>query len=520
MAGQKENLAALVAHLNESEFLQVRLGAARYLAAALPKAADDAKAQPAVDALGAILLAPAMDESLRIECVLALSARPSNGYAYIDKALELNGLSPSLKLACVHALKDGRAAARLADLLRLEIDGINGTGGALLGELLAQAQSVFDPSTTAEARAAVLAQIARLLRLVEAKFGAELPIGERDRYASLAQQAAGTLVGIARVRATDISDCVEPLLDAAIAMGARTPAASTSCLTAVREALGSAPKTLLERLAAEPLAGKLRGLYDRLFKESGAQSLFIAVLAIYAAMGQAPQEVLDAVLMELLANAEAAADPLSPDGATTTRRGAIRRLLTRATRGAEAQAALINAFLDKPYGDNDALDFVRNLPSPRGPLIVQALATRSTREPLRIGLLVKGFEENLSAETRDLAEYKDFKENLFKAARAEMVRRINAALAAPMDDNAKEAFKQLVAGKLWEYFMSAAYECLVATPAKSVERDYFAALLLEKLKAAHPGRYDSAALGGEAAEFSKALTDLKPKLAEDGYAVG
>ena len=288
----------------------------------------------------------------------------------------------------------------------------------------------------------------------------------------------------------------------------------------MREALGIAPKTLPERLGAEPLAGKLHGLYDSLFKENGAQSLFIALLAIYAEMGQAPQDILDAVLKELLSNAEAAADPLSPDGATTTRRGAIRRLLTRTTRGIEAQAVMINAFLDKPYGDNDALDFIRNLPPPRGPLIVQALGTRGSREPLRVGLLVKGFDDGLSAETRDSPEYKGFKENLFKAVRAEFVRRLTAALQAPMDDGAKEAFKQQVQSKLWEYFMSAAYECLLAAPAKSAERDFLAALLLEKLKAAHPGHYDTTALGGEAAEFTKSLTDLKPKLTEDGYVLG
>jgi hypothetical protein len=524
MASQKDNLGALVVYLRESEFLQVRLEAARLMGAALPKLKEDAdeKARPAVDALGAILLDPAREEALRIECARALTMRPSIGFAYIDKVLELNGLSPSLKLECVHGLKDGRAAARLADLLRLEIDGINGAGGTLLGVLLAQAQSVIDPSTTAESRAAVLAQISRLLQLVAAKFGSELPIGERDRYASLAQQGAGSLVGIARVRATDISDCVEPLLDVAIAMGPRAPAATVGALTAVREALGvsSSRTALIEKLAQPPMAEKLHGLYEKHFKDTSAQSLFIAVLAVYTEMGQAPEDVLDALLKELLASAEAVADPLSPDTATTTRRGAIRRLFSRTIKNAEAQAALINALLDKPYGDNDALDFIRILPPPRGAMIELALGARVAREPLRMGLLLRGFEDGLSPETKLTGSYKEFSDGVYKAVRAEFVRQIDAALAGPLNDNMKDDLKKGAQGNLWKWFLSAAYERMLASPAKSAERDFVAALVLEKLKAVHPGRYDSAELAGNPADFSKALSDLKTKLTEDGYTVG
>lgn len=522
LAGQKENVDALVAYLRDSEFSRVRLEAVRLLTLLLPKLEDDAKAQPAIDALGAILLDAAREEKLRIDCARALAARPGPAFAYVDKALEQNGLSASLKLACVQALKDGRAAARLAALLAHEIDGMNGTGGALLPDLLTQAQSVFDPTTTAEARIAVLAQFVRLLRLIEARFGGELPIGERDRFASLAQQAAGALVGIARVRATDISDCVEPLLDSVAVLGARAPAAASSCLRAVREALGvqSVRTALAQRLQSEPLAGKLRGIYDRAVSDAASASVLIAALAVYSEMGAAPADVIEAMLKELLANAEAAQDTLSTDSATTTRRGAIRRLLSRTTRGPEAHAVLIGQLLDRPFGDNDVVDLVRTLPQPRGPVIVLALSKRIKDEPIRIGLLVAGFENDLSAETRNSQEYKEFSEAASGAVRAEFVRRVAAALAAPQEAAAKDELKQFTQTRLWKQFLSAAYECLIANAAQTAEREFLVGMLMERLNALHPGRYKDAAPSGAPDDFKKALSELKTKLTEDGYAVG
>jgi hypothetical protein len=522
LEAQKENLGALVTYLRDSEFLRVRLDAVRLLTLLLPKLEDDAKAQPAIDAMGAILLDASREEKLRIDCARALALRPNLAFAFVDKALEQNGLSASLKLACVQALKDGRAAARLAALLAHEIDGMNGAGGALLPDLLAQAQSVFDPTTTPEARAEVLAQVKRLLRLVETRFGGELPIGERDRFASLAQQAAGALVGIARVRATDISDCVEPLFDVVTAMGARAPAAAASCLRAVREALGvqSGRVSLLERLQAEPLAGKVRGLYDRAVSDATSPSVLIAVLAIYSEMGVAPAEVVEAMLKELLANAEAAQDTLSTDSATTTRRGAIRRLLSRTTRGPEAHAALIKQLLDRPYGDNDVLDLLRNLPQPRSATVVMALQGHIEREPLRIGLLVSGFENELSAESRNAQEYKDFSSAVYNAVRAEFVRRIAAALTGPLDAASKESLTQFTQSRLWKQFLSAAYECLSANAAQTAERDVVVGMMMERLKALHPGRYNEVALTGAPEDFKKALGELKAKLAEDGYSAG
>ncbi len=522
LEAQKENVGALVSYLRDSEFLRVRLEAVRLLTLLLPKLEEDAKAQPAIDAMGAILLDASRAERLRIDCARALALRPSLAFAFVDKALEQNGLSANLKLACIQALKDGRAAPRLAALLAHEIDGMNGAGGTLLPDLLAQAQSVFDPTTTAEAKSAVLAQVVRLLRLVEGRFGGELPIGERDRFASLAQQAGGALVGIARVRATDISDCVEPLLDVVTAMGARAPAASASCVRAVREALGvqSVRASLLERLQAEPLAGKVRGLYDRAVSDAASPSVLIAVLAIYSEMGVAPADVIDAMLKELLANAEAAQDTLSTDSATTTRRGAIRRLLSRTTRGPEAHAALIKQLLDRPFGDNDVLDLVRNLPQPRGATIVMALQGRIEREPIRIGLLVAAFENELTAETRSTQEYKDFSNAAYTAVRAEFVRIISAALAGPLDTAAKESLTQYTQTRLWKQFLSAAYECLNANAAQTAERDLVVGVLMERLKALHPGRYNEVALKGAPEEFKKALGEIKTKLVEDGYSVG
>jgi hypothetical protein len=368
----------------------------------------------------------------------------------------------------------------------------------------------------------VLAQLTRLLRTIEARFGAELPIGERDRFSALAQQSAAALVGVARVRATDISDCVEPLLDAALAIGARVPGAASSCLRAVRESLGvqSARQGLQARFAGEPLGPKLRTLYDRVLSDAGAQPVLIAVLAVYAELGTAPADMLEAMLKELLANAEAASDPLSSDAATTTRRGAIRRLLARTAQTAEARASIIGQLLDKPFGDNDALDFIRAMPSPRGPTIVLALGGRIAREPLRTGLLVSGFDSELSADTRNSPQYKEFTDALWPAVRAELVRRISGLLSAAAAADARDDLKRLAQSRLWKQFLSAAYECLNANAAQSAERDFVVGLLFEQLKILHPGRYNEAVPAGPPEDFKKALAALKPKLTEDGYSVG
>lgn len=522
MAGQKENAAALITYLREAEFHRVRVAAAKHLGALLPKLEDDAKAQPAVDALGAILIDGKRSEELRLECAKALAGRPSLGFAYVDKALALNGLGTTLKIACVQGLKDGRAAPRLADLLRHEIDGINGGGGTLMPDLLAQAQSVFDATTTPDARVAVLAQVSRLLKLVESKFGSELPIGERDRFAALTQQACGALVGIARLRATDISDCVEPLLDVASAVGAAAPVAAVSALTALREALGvvSSRAGLIERMASGSLSAKLRAVCDRFSKDAATPTVFVAVLGVYAEIGAAPQDLLEALQAELLANAEAAQDPLAADAATSTRRGAIRRVLARTAKDAPAQEAIIRALLARPFGDNDVIDFVRNLLPPRAAMLVAALRSEGVKDPIRVGLLVKGMAEVLAAEVKDNTDYNSFADELFKSVRAELVRRITATFAAPPDDDAKRNFSDLAKGRLWVLFCPALYECLTANAGPSEARSFFATLLIERLKTTHPGRYDAASLKGEAAEFKKALEDLKPKLLEDGYSVG
>ncbi len=417
MVAEKENLASLLKYLRDSEFLQVRERAAELLGELLARHPADAIAKPAVDALGAILVDPAREESLRIICARSLAELPAAAFPYIDKAFELNGLSPSLKLELVHGLKGAQAAPRLAELLKREIDTMDAASSNLLGELITQAQSVIEPATSAEARAAVLAEFSRLLLAIEVKFRAELPIGERDRFATLAQATSSCLIHVARVRATDISDCVDALLDVAAGMNSRAPAASSSALTALREALGvkSARDALVARMSADPFAAKLRALHDKVALEPNGQSLHVVVLGLYGAIGAAPADLLDALLADLLARAQAAPDDLT-DGASSTLRRAIRRLLARTRKSPEEQSALVKTLLAQPFGSNDALDVLRALPSPRAPVVVMSLQDLATNEPERAGEFVRTLEATLSSDPKESANLKSLKENAEYAA--------------------------------------------------------------------------------------------------------
>ncbi|MBV6516978.1 MAG: hypothetical protein HPKKFMNG_02676 [Planctomycetes bacterium] len=523
MNAQKGSVSALLKHLKTSEFQRVRLRAAELLGELLAKLATDEEARPAVEELGALLLDSARSEALRVACAKALSARPAMGFEYVDKALEANGLTPALRLELVRALKGSRAALRLAALFQAEILLLDSAGNTLLHELIQQAQNVFEPQTSPEARTAVLAAFTNLLRAVEAKFRQELSVSERDRFASLAQQASVSLTAVARVRAADTSDCVEALLDVAQAISLRAPAASSSALTAVRESLGvlAAREQLIKRLSADPLVGKLRALYDQLSQDSNGQGLLITLLSVYTELGSAPEEVLAALRKDLLERAGASADTTTtpPDAPATTQRAAARRLLARAARSLDEQVALIQELLAQPYSDNDVLDVLRFLPAPRGTLLVKSLQPRIELEPERVGRLTRAIEPLLSSATRESAEYKTYFQSLRAAVTALYARRIDAALGAAPSDKQREDLRGCAQGVLSDMFVCAAVEQLLATPATSEGRDFVALILVEKLKASHPGRYDNVTLAGAADVFKKTLEDLKPRLKEDGYPI-
>ncbi|HRJ78948.1 MAG TPA: hypothetical protein PLF37_10605, partial [Planctomycetota bacterium] len=185
----------------------------------------------------------------------------------------------------------------------------------------------------------------------------------------------------------------------------------------------------------------------------------------------------------------------------------------------DEQVALIQELLAQPYSDNDVLDVLRFLPAPRGTLLVKSLQPRIELEPERVGRLTRAIEPLLSSATRESAEYKTYFQSLRAAVTALYARRIDAALGAAPSDKQREDLRGCAQGVLSDMFVCAAVEQLLATPATSEGRDFVALILVEKLKASHPGRYDNVTLAGAADVFKKTLEDLKPRLKEDGYPI-
>jgi hypothetical protein len=141
---------ALVEKLRKAQYIGVQVKAAELLKALLPTLPDEAAAG-GIDALGEVALSAQRPDELRIACVTALAAASQQGsapkaaraFAFVDEALQANGVSSELRLALVRALNSPLAARRLTAVLQGEIDEVHTRGGTQLEVAIGQVALVL-----------------------------------------------------------------------------------------------------------------------------------------------------------------------------------------------------------------------------------------------------------------------------------------------------------------------------------------------------------------------------------------
>ncbi|MCC6572558.1 MAG: hypothetical protein IT462_02090 [Planctomycetes bacterium] len=511
----RKDAARLIEHLSKSPYVPVREEAATLIGELLA-AAKDAELEAAktmVAALGVQLLQVENVESLRIACARALAVRPVLSFETVARCLDVNGNSPALKLELVRALKTPVATARLAILLTEEIDRVETASNLLLRELITQAQSIVSNESDATARHDVLAQFSRLLEKVEAKLKQELPAPELARYNELAKDACKGLAFFARIQQINVADCVPALM----AIAASRDGAAASAITAVREALSVATsrEIIFTMLTTEPLSTRQRGLYDRYTNENN-EAMLVLVIGLYEALGVAPDDLVASLTARLVEFAKASADTLG-DATRQTLRGAIRALLARIHKTVEERKALVDSLMDAAFGDNDVIAYFRLAPNSRIDALVASLQPRIASAPGRVADIVRAL--TLSAEESATEACKKFSGELQDSLRTEYEKRIERGLKGGEAETAEALKADLTkfADAERKLFVEAAVKELLANAAASANRDVVTTLLVERLKAAHPGKYEQAKLEGEAEAFKAALQAIVPQLKQDGY---
>lgn len=515
---ERDDANALIIRLQNSEYLPVRLEAIKLLRELLPQKKDDA-AKPIIDALGGTLTNRDETEEVRKLCAVALAEcrKPALAFPYIDSALAANGISADLKLELVKGLNDPMAAARLAELLRAEVDVVEARSGAVLDTLISQVRSVVARKDESEQKTLVLAELSRLLELITGKLGSELEAPARKRYVDLAVKTCDTLVFIARVSLVDISACADALLNLSLTDNG----AASAALTALRQALDveSSRAPVLQKLTGEQAAGRLSARYTKLIS-AGDEAMLIKLIGLYEAMGQAPEPV-DELRKRLLDRARSteAVQPTNPDSRKTMRE-ALRALLAVLLQSREDHIALVKELLAADYGGNDALGYLMVLRSDRVAILTSSMEPLIESKPLKLALLVVRLEQSLTQAERDTAEYVRFRASLDAAVRAAVADRIAKALNAAIDDEVKKELTGLAGGPLRDHFVLAAVEQLRKKPEAGESRETVSEVLLSSLRQVHPNKYEDVVLKGlEKDAFVKALDDLNTRLRNDGYQV-
>lgn len=515
---ERDNSDALIIRLQTSEYLPVRLEAIKLLRELLPKKKDDA-AKPIIDALGNTLNDVEETEEVRKQCATALAecGKPAAAFPYIDRALAVNGISADLKLELVKGLNDPLAAARLAELLKAEIDVVESRSGAVLDTLIAQVRSVVAVQDGSEQRTQLLSELSRLLDLITVKLAGELEAPARKRYLDLAVKTCDTLVFIARQRLVDISGCVDALLNISLTENS----AASAALTALRQSLDvpSARQGVLQKLTSEPVSTRLSAQYSKLIS-NGDDAMLIKMLGLYEAMAQAPEPV-ENLRKRLLDRARSteAVQPTNPDSRKTMRE-ALRALLSVLLQTREDHIALLKELLDADYGGNDALGYLMVLKSDRVAILTTAMQPMIEKKPVKLALLVVRLDQSLTTAERDTPEYKAFRASLNAAVRTAIADRVSKALSGTIDDELKQELTGLAGGPLRDQFVPTAVEQLRKKPEPGDSRDVIAEVLISNLRQAHPNKYDDLTLKGlEKDAFVKALDDLNARLRNDGYAL-
>lgn len=524
---ERADANALIIRLQQSEYLPVRLEAVKLLRELLPTQKDEA-ARPIIDALGSTLNNRDEAEEVRKGCATALAecGKPQVAFPYIDAALEANGISADLKLELVKGLNAPVAAARLAEMLKSEVDVVETRSGAVLDTLIAQVRSVVQVRDESEQKAAILGELSRLLNVITAKLGTELEAPARKRYIDLAGNVCDTLGFIARQRVVGIASCVDALLDFAfISFQPAESGASSRAMIALRQALDvpSTHQAVLDKLTNPPVSDRLTAQYTKLVG-NGDEQMLINMLGLYEAMGVAPEPV-PALRQRLIdrANSTEAAQPTSPDSRKTLRealRALLSVLLDKEPDRVDTHVALVKELLEAEYGGNDALGYLMVLKLDRVQVMTAAMQPLVDRKPIKLALLVARLDQILNQTERESNDYKSFRVGLNSAVRGALSDKLAKALAGPLDDDAKKDLTGLASGPLRDQFVPTAVEQLRKAPAPGASRDTVSEVLLLSLKAAHPNKYENVVLKGlEKDAFLTALDDLNTKLRTDGYAV-
>jgi hypothetical protein len=512
------NATALIARMSLTEYLPVRLEAVKLLRELLKTSKDDVF-KTIVDALGGKLNETSELEDVRKQCAIGLAecGRAELSFPHIDKALEANGISADLKLELVKGLNSSVAGARVAALLRAEIDVVETRGGALLETLISQVRTVVDQKEDPH-KAEILAELSRLLDVVAAKLVADgLEAPARKRYVDLAVRACDTLVHIARQRGVDVSACVDSLIKISLTENG----AASAALTALREALSvpATRTTLTDKLTTPPESEQLAGLYVKLMT-NGDDPMLVKLIGLYEGLAFSPEPLAD-LRQRLLdrASSSEAQPPTSADSRKTLRE-ALRALLAVLYTTQEDHVALLTELLDAEYGGNDALGYMMVLKTDRVAILTSAMQPMVDKRPIKLAQLVIRLDQSLTPAERDSQDYKSFRGGLNTAVRAAFSDRVSKALSAPLDDEGRKELTGLATGPLRDQFVPTAVAELDKKPAPSAERDTVSEILLSSLRAAHPDKYETVSLKGlNQEDFKRALADLVTRLKNDGYAV-
>ena len=515
---ERDDAEALIAYLNNAPQTTVRIEAVSLLRELLPEL-DDANDKPIIDALGESLNDHDEHELVRTACATALAEcrNPELAFPYIDAALETNAIGADLKLALVKGLNAPIAGARVARMLKAEVDVVETRSGAVLEALIAQVRSVVEIEDTSENKQLILGEFSRLLQLISGKISGEIDGSARKRYVDLATKTCDTLVHIARLRRVDISASV----DALTALSLTENGAAAMAMTALREALNVPParEGVLEKLTTDPVQTQLMTLYQKLVS-GGEEAMLINLLGLYENMGVAPEPI-EKLRKRLIDRAESTEAVLAsnPDSRKTMR-DALRGLLARLLPTNEEHAALVRELLGAQYGGNDALGYLLVLKPSRVPVLTAGMQPFVENQPIKLALLVLKLDQSLTSDEREDRDYQAFRSGLNSAVRAAMAEKIALGLRDGLDDELRKEITGFASGALRDQFVPSAVDELRKKPESAEARDTVSEVLLAALKQAHPTRYDNVVLKGvNREEFIKALDDLNGRLRNDGYSV-
>jgi hypothetical protein len=511
-----KNAKALIAHLHDPDSQRVRLEAAKLLRE-LMKASKDEQLKTIVDALGKSLGSRDEAEEVRKMCAMALAECDDAklAFPYIDATLEANGISADLKLELVRGLNSPIAAARLASMLKSEIDEVEARSGAVLDTLIAQVRSVlWDASPEKQP---ILKQISRLIDLVAGKISGDLEGPARARFVDLAAKACDTLAYISRQRQVDISSCVASLLNIAMTENG----AASAGLTALRQALDveASRNEVIQQLTSEENSQRLSQQYLRLVGD-GDEAMLIKLLGVYEGMKRSPEPVAS-LRQRLIERAESTEAVLPPTPATRkTLRDALRGLLAVLLKTPAERQALVKDLLKAQYGGNDALAFLLLLKAPRVDVITGAMQPLVEEQPVKIALLVNRLEQSLTDDEKTAREFKTFRLGVNTAVRKAIGDKLDVALKGSIGEDLNKELTGLASGPLRDQFVPTAVEELRKNPKAGASRDTISEILLSCLRQAHPDKYKGVKLKGLTGKaFTDALDDLNTKLKDDGYAV-